>query len=315
MVSCGWPQNLEGGIEMRSFHDLSRAKWAEGKLLCVGLDPDYGKFSEAMRLSTPANSVLTFGRSIVEATADIVGCYKPNMAFYEKLGYNGWVTLRETIEHIRGFAPTVPVILDFKRGDIGNTNAGYVEEAFDFFEADAVTVHPYLGQEAMQPFLDRKEKGIFVLCRTSNPGAGEFQDLKVEVMPEAFDEIVQTQPATSDGFSIPKHIPLYQYVAHKVRVWNRSNKNCGVVAGATYPDELKQVRNIVGDMPILIPGGGAAQGGDVAQSVRAGKDSRGQGIFVSLSRDIIFASREAGYAETARIKAKEIDAEIRKAAA
>jgi orotidine-5'-phosphate decarboxylase len=220
-------------------------------------------------------TIIAFNREIVEATADIVCAYKINVAFYEAHGTEGIRALRRTIAIIRTVAPNVPIILDAKRADIGNTNAGYVSAAFSFFLADAITVHPYLGAEALQPFLEQKDKGIIVLCRTSNPGAGEFQDLRVNGE------------------------PLYQVVARRVaNEWNR-NGNCALVVGATYPEELYQVRRLAGDIPILIPGIGA-QGGDVEKTVTAGKDNRGQGMIINSSRGIIFASKGADFAEAAR---------------
>jgi orotidine-5'-phosphate decarboxylase len=222
------------------------------------------------------NVILRFNRAIVEATKDLACAYKPNVAFYEAHGKDGLVALRRTIAAVHYLAPEVPVILDAKRGDIGSTNVGYAEAAFEFLQADAITVHPYLGAEALQPFLARAEKGIIVLCRTSNPGAGEFQNLSV------------------NGGE-----PLYRFVARRVASeWNKSG-NCALVVGATYPDELREVRGIVGDMPILIPGIGA-QGGDVEKTVSAGKDSRGQGMIINSSRGIIFASKGADFAEAAR---------------
>ncbi len=177
---------------------------------------------------------------------------------------------------IHTVAPDVPVILDAKDMDIGNTNTGYVRMAFEYCQADAITINPYLGMEAAQPFLDQKDKGIIVLCRTSNKGSGEFQDLLIK----------------SD-------MPLYQYVASRVaKYWNK-NGNCALVVGATYPNELAQVRRIVGDMPILIPGIGV-QGGDVEATVKAGRDSRGQGMIINASRSIIFASNGPDFAEAAR---------------
>jgi len=183
--------------------------------------------------------------------------------------------LANTIKFIHQVAPEVPVILDAKRADIGNTNKGYVQAAFEELGVDAITVHPYLGKEALQPFLNRGDKGVFVLVRTSNPGAGEFQDLQVNGE------------------------PLYQIVARQVATeWNKNN-NCGVVVGATYPEELLLIRQVVGDMPILIPGIGA-QGGDVEKTVRAGKDSRGRGMIINSSRGIIFASAESDFPLAAR---------------
>ncbi len=275
----------------RNFNDLLQNKWAEGKFVCVGLDSEFGKIPESAHRSgnecdvSVANTIVAFNREIVEATKDLVCAYKPNAAFYEAHGDDGIGALQRTIADIHAIAPDVPVILDAKRADIGNTNAGYVDAAFNFLYADAVTIHPYLGRDALRPFLNLVDKGIFILCRTSNPGAGEFQDLMVEC-PLSVQES-------------PPEWPLYQHVAYRVmRSWNTVG-NCGLVIGATYPEELQQVRKIVGDMPILIPGIGA-QGGDVEKSVTAGKDSRGQGMIINSSRGIIFASKGADFAEAAR---------------
>jgi len=273
----------------RNFRQMLEAQWSRGNFVCVGLDSEFGKIPESARRSgnerdvSVANTVVAFNRAIVEATKDLVCAYKPNAAFYEAYGDEGIGALQRTIADIHAIAPDVPVILDAKRADIGNTNAGYVDAAFGFLRADAITVHPYLGAEALQPFLARAEKGIIVLCRTSNSGAGEFQDLLVRV---------------SDGAS-ETVMPLYRFVAMQVaHGWNK-NGNCALVVGATYPDELARVRKLVGDMPILIPGIGA-QGGDVEKTVSAGKDSRGQGMIVNSSRGIIFASKGADFAEAAR---------------
>lgn len=267
----------------RNFRQMLETQWSRGNFVCVGLDSEFSKIPESVRRSgnecdvSVANTVVAFNRAIVEATKDIVCAYKPNTAFYEAYGAEGISALQRTIADIHAIAPDVPVILDAKRADIGNTNAGYVNAAFDFLQADAITVHPYLGAEALQPFLARAEKGVIVLCRTSNPGAGEFQDLSVNGE------------------------PLYRFVARRVandRKWNQ-NGNCALVVGATYPDELREVRGLVGDMPILIPGIGA-QGGDVEKTVSAGKDGRGQGMIVNSSRGIIFASKGTDFAEVAR---------------
>lgn len=265
----------------RNFRQMLENQWSRGNFVCVGLDSEFGKIPESARKSgnecdvSVLNTVVAFNRTIVEATKDLVCAYKPNAAFYEAHGAEGIAALHRTIADIRIIAPDVPVILDAKRADIGNTNAGYVDAAFSFLQADAITVHPYLGAEALQPFLARANKGVIVLCRTSNPGAGEFQDLSVNGE------------------------PLYRFVARRVsNEWNK-NGNCALVVGATYPAELHEVRGIVGDMPILIPGIGA-QGGDVEKTVTAGKDSRGQGMIINSSRGIIFASKGADFAEAAR---------------
>ena len=299
----------------RNFRELLEAKWAKGKFVCVGLDTDVSKLPQSLKSvnNSRPSRVLAFNREIINATKDLVLAYKPNIAFYESYGKNGLEALEWTISSIHDLAPDVPVILDGKGGDIGNTNNGYVEMAFDELDVDAITVHPYLGgPDALKPFLDREDKGIIVLCRTSNPGAREFQDMEVNVKAEDFSEIYQGQPADNEHFSMGSTMPLWKYVAHRVYgVWNRINHNCGVVVGATYPQELAEVRSIVGEMPILIPGIGA-QGGDVEKTVKAGLGSRGKGIIVNSSRGIIFASSGPDFAEVARRETKKLQAEIEK---
>ena len=232
----------------KSFLDKLKNKWVENKFVCVGLDK--GNFE--------------FDRNIIDQTYDLVCAYKPNSAFYEAAGAAGLEALKKTIEYIHEKSSDMPIILDAKRGDIGNTNEAYVKAIFDDLGVDAVTIHPYLGKEAIEPFLQRTEKGIIVLVKTSNPGAGEFQDLMVEGK------------------------PLYQVVAeHVAKQWNK-NGNCAVVVGATYPEELKVVREIVGDMPILVPGIGA-QGGDLENTLKNGLNGEKQGLIISSSRGIIFA--------------------------
>jgi orotidine-5'-phosphate decarboxylase len=268
-------------------------RWNAGARVCVGLDSDKEKIPKHL---TNMGRVSRFNIDIVELTRHTALAYKPNIAFYS--GDEGGYLLRElqrTVEAIRALAPEVPIILDAKRADIGNTNRGYVEEAFKEFDADAVTVNPYFGMEAMKPFLDCADKGIIILCKTSNPGAGEFQDLPVSM---------------GDG-----HItrPLYQVVASQVaQKWNY-NQNCALVVGATYPEELAQVRRIVGDdMWLLVPGFGK-QGGDVEKAVRAGINSRGRGIISNSSSGIIFASTGKDYADVARDETKKLTAEINRA--
>jgi orotidine-5'-phosphate decarboxylase len=272
----------------RHFRTLLNGQWAQNRFLCVGLDTDVEKIPESVRQLRAGESIIAFNKAIIEATKDIAGSYKPNSAFYEAHGDEGVSALRATIEYIHEQAPDVPVILDAKRGDIGNTNGGYIASAFEHMRADAITVNPYLGSEALQPFFDREEKGIIVLCRTSNPGAGELQDLKV------------------DGE------PLHMVVARRaVQHWN-GNNNCALVVGATYPDELREIRRIAPDMPILIPGIGA-QGGDLERTVLAARDSRGQGMMVASSRSVIFASSNADFASAARSAALELDVAIKNA--
>ncbi len=232
---------------MNTFLDKLKAKWDEGKFVCVGLD----------------SADFSIINNVVEKTHNLVCAYKPNSAFFEAEGEQGWQILKKVIDQIKQNFPDIPIILDAKRGDIGNTNAAYAKAVFDDLEVDAVTVHPYLGQDSLEPFLARKDKGIIVLVKTSNPGAGEFQDQKI------------------DGK------PLYQVVAEHVKAWN-TNNNCGVVVGATYPEELSAVRQIVGDIPILVPGIGA-QGGDLEATLKNGLNSKKQGLIINSSRGIIFA--------------------------
>ena len=274
----------------RNFRRLLEARWDQDRFVCVGLDSDIDRLPEAVRRPRPEETIFDFNRQIVDATADLVSAYKPNAAFYEKAGSDGVAALARTVEYIHERAPDVPVILDAKRADIGSTNQGYVAAAFGYYQADAITVHPYLGEEALQPFLEQADKGILVLCRTSNPGAGEFQDLLV------------------DGRGRDKSA-LYELVAERVAIrWN-ANGNCGLVVGATYPHELRKIREIVGDLPLLLPGVGA-QGAEVAAAVEAGVDARGRGLIVNASRSIIFASSDANFAQAARQATLELHHQI-----
>ena len=264
---------------------MLQAQWNRGNFVCVGLDSEYNKIPSLIKIrcsSLTPHAITAFNQAIVDATHDLVCAYKPNIAFYEAYGTDGITALRDTIMDIHTIAPDVPVILDAKRADIGNTNIGYIQAAFEYFQADAVTVNPYFGAEALKPFLDQKDKGIIVVCRTSNPGAGEFQNLDVS------------------GDIVPGgYMPLYQYVAYRVTSkWN-TNNNCALVVGATCPDELRTVRKTVGDMTLLIPGIGE-QGGDVEQTVNAGQNSHGQGIIINSARKIIFASSGDNFADAAR---------------
>lgn len=220
-----------------------------------------------------------FNKAIVDATAGLVCAFKPNSAFYEARGAAGIEELKQTCDYIRQNYADIPIILDFKRGDIGNTNNHYTKFAFDYLQVDAVTVQPYQGRQAVQPFLDCKDKGIMVLCRTSNVGSDEFQDMLV------------------DGRK------LYLHVAEHVRdKWN-ANDNCQLVVGATYPKELAEIRALVGDdMVFLVPGFGA-QGGETEATVKAGINSAGRGLIINSSRDIIYASGGEDFAEAARQKA------------
>ena len=254
-------------------------------LVCVGLDSNFDKIPVLVKKRK--NPQFEFNKSIIDATRDLVCAYKLNTAFYEALGLKGILQLEFTLTYLRKKYPEIPIILDAKRGDIGNTNKGYTKFIFYYLGADAVTIHPYLGKEALLPFFERKEKGCIVLCRTSNPGAGEFQDLKVNGE------------------------PLYKVVVKKViEEWNMNN-NCLMVVGATYPKELQEVRKIAGDMTFLVPGIGA-QGGDVEKTVKAGLNSKKAGMIINSSRGIIFASSEKDFAEKAKEETKKLRDEINK---
>lgn len=272
------------------FISLLKQRWQDGYAVCVGLDSDYEQLPAVVKKADSIEeAIFTFNREIIDATHDLVCAYKPNIAFYEAHGDAGYRALIRTVHYMKKTYSHLPVILDAKRADIGSTNAGYVAAVFDVIGADAVTVHPYLGKEALAPFLAREEKGILVLVKTSNPGSGELQDLLVGEEQE----------------------PLYQVVArHVAQSWN-VHGNCAIVVGATYPAELARVRSIVGDMPILIPGIGT-QGGEVAATVSAGKNSRGQGMIIGASRSIIFASRGIDFAQAARRATEQLDEEIRR---
>jgi orotidine-5'-phosphate decarboxylase len=250
----------------------ARAEKADS-LLCVGLDPEFEKLPERFRaLPQPQ---FEFNKYIIEATAQYTAAYKPNIAFYEARGAAGITELELTIEYLREHYPDIFTICDAKRNEIGNTMEQYAQAIFDRMGFDACTVSPYLGEEALEPFLKREDKVSIILCRTSNPGAGEFQDL-----------LIGGTPGT----------PLWQKVAEHVRdKWNRRG-NCMLVVGATYPGEMQALRTMLPDMTFLVPGIGA-QGGSVEEAVRAGLNSRKKGLIISSSRGIIFAADPAAEAK------------------
>lgn len=261
-----------------TFVELLAHSASAGKSVCVGLDSDFSRLPKSV--AGARDPQLEFNRRIIDATADLVAAYKPNSAFYEARGADGVVALIETARYIRSVAPNVPVVLDAKRGDIGSTNDGYVEFVFETVQANAVTLHPFLGSEAAAAFLADPHRGAFVLCRTSNPGAGEFQDLNTSYQ--------------------GRMMPLYEAVACTVRDrWNERG-NCGLVVGATYPSELRRIRELTPSLPLLIPGIGA-QGGDIdatVSSLAAVRDAAP--VLVNSSRQIIFASSGDDFDAAAR---------------
>ena len=263
---------------MNFLEKLAQASEKNRSLLCVGLDPDPA-------LMPPGTGVFQFNRGIINATADLVCAYKPNIAFYESMGSEGLDILKRTRDYI---PVDIPVIIDAKRGDIGNTAKAYAWGLFDYFNFDAMTASPYLGFDSLEPFIEYRDRGVMVLCRTSNAGAADFQSLSFE---------------TGGGSKM-----LFEIVAEKVSGWNKYG-NLGLVVGATYPEELRLVRQRYPDMPLLIPGVGA-QGGELAKVVEYGVDAGRQRTIINSSRQILYASNGKGFPEAARHAAEELRGRI-----
>lgn len=258
---------------MSKFTSQLAAAWQKNNsLLCVGLDPDTTKFPAHLR--DEPDAIFEFCCAIVDATADLVCAFKPQIAYFAARRAED--QLEALIAHIHAKHPGIPVILDAKRGDIGSTAEQYAIEAFERYQADAVTVNPYMGRDSVEPWLAYKNKGVILLCRTSNPGGSDLQFL----------------PVGADG------TPLFEQVACLVREWNVSDQ-CALVVGATFPEELRRVREIVGEMPLLVPGIGA-QGGDIEATVNAGKTVNGSGLMINSSRAILYAGKGEDFAEAAR---------------
>ncbi len=243
-------------------------------LLCVGLDTDIEKIPNC--LLSELDPLFTFNRELIEATHDFVAAYKINIAFYESLGLPGWELLERTLDVI---PDNVLVIADAKRGDIENTGQKYAETYFKTFDFDAITVSPYMGMDSITPFLEYEDRGVFILCLTSNPGATDFQFLKVD------DE------------------PLYLKVAEKAVNWNFLYGNCGLVVGGTHTHEIREIRNVAPALPFLVPGVGA-QGGNLEKVIEYATDARGESTLINSSRTVIYASSERDFAEVARTRAK-----------
>ncbi|MBW3633252.1 MAG: orotidine-5'-phosphate decarboxylase [Chloroflexi bacterium] len=251
-----------------AFHNrINEAAHTNDSLLCVGLDPDLSRFPVTLRDDTDvARAIVTFNADVIEVTADLVCAYKPNLGFYLAHGAAGVAALEETRRRI---PRNIPVILDAKVGDVGSTAEAYATGYFDTWNFDAVTVNPYLGEDSLAPFMRRGDRGVLVVCKTSNPGSGDLQDRRLD----------------AEGDSEP----MYLTVADHVAAWSeRWPATLGLVVGATYPAELATVRQRCPDLPILLPGIGA-QGGELEASVRAGLDSKGGGMLVSSSRSVLYA--------------------------
>ncbi|WP_320823484.1 orotidine-5'-phosphate decarboxylase [Reinekea sp.] len=250
-----------------SFNNRIQQRWQQGTAVCVGLDPLPDLFPASV------TDIFSFNKAIIDATADLACCFKPQFAHYAAVAAEP--ALKQTIAYLRATYPHIPVILDSKRGDIGSTATMYAREAFDHYGADAVTVNPYMGSDTVLPFADYADKGVIVLCRTSNPSAGEFQNRLI------------------DGE------PLYLHVARLAQQqWNRHG-NISLVVGATAPEEMQKIRAVAPDLPFLVPGIGA-QGGDLQATVRSGRFASGQGLMINSSRAILYASRADDFAQAAR---------------
>ncbi len=262
-----------------TFRQKLEAAWERsGSLLCIGLDPDPARMA--------IDDVAAFNIAIIEATSDLVCAYKPNVAFYEALGpERGYEALRKTLAAI---PPHVITLVDAKRGDVEHTARAYAHAFFDNMGFDAATVNAYLGEDSVTPWIERDGHGAFIVCRTSNPGAPDLQDLQVQ---------------TADGAR-----PLYEVVAERAKAWD-THGNVGLVVGATYPGEMRRLREICPEMPFLVPGIGA-QGGSLADVLRAGLDARGLGLLISASRGVTYASQGADFAQAARREAQRLHGEI-----
>ncbi|MCM2271663.1 MAG: orotidine-5'-phosphate decarboxylase [candidate division Zixibacteria bacterium] len=264
---------------MSAVRNLQKIQQKNRSMICLGLDLDPKKMPS--EFTNSAKGLFDFAHRIIDATADLVCCYKPNMAFYESLGPDGLSLLKVIRDRI---PEEIPVIMDGKRGDIGNTAQYYAESMFDRYRADWVTLSPYMGYDSLRPFLEYKEKGVFVLCLTSNSGSRDFQLLDVGGK------------------------PLYMAVAEKVLYWNK-DQNCGLVVGATHPDQLREIRDAAGDMPLLIPGVGA-QGGSLEEAALHGSDNFKKPAVINVSRSVLYASNDKDFALRARQELEKLNAQV-----
>lgn len=270
---------------MRFMDKIKNAWLYNDSLLCVGLDPDMTRLPSCLRTNDPEQDIFEFNKAIIDSTHDLVCAYKPQIAYFS--AESAERALTRTVSYIKSEYPHIPVILDSKRGDIGSTAEKYAAESFIRYDADAVTVNPYLGFDSIEPFIEFKDRGVILLCRTSNKGAGDFQDLIVDGM------------------------PLYLQVAKTIRDnWN-SHGNCLLVVGATWPEQMLAIRELMGDMPFLVPGVGA-QGGNVEEIVKSGQTRNGTGLIISSSRAILYADDGDNFAEAARGVSKSLRDSINK---
>ncbi len=268
---------------------LNQAWQRTNSLLCVGLDPEPARFPA--HLAGHKDAFFEFCRAIIDATAPYVCAFKPQIAYFA--AHRAEEALEQLIEYIHTHHPGLLVILDAKRGDIGSTAQCYAREAFERYRADALTVNPYMGLDSIEPYLEYEDKGVILLCRTSNPGGSDLQNLTIQT--------------TINGS--PAEQPLYQYVAHLAsQKWNQKGQ-IGLVVGATFPKEIAAVRHIVGEMPLLIPGIGA-QGGDLSATVQAGRNAAGTGMLINTSRAVLYASAKEDFAQAAADTARNMQLAI-----
>lgn len=264
---------------MSAVRNLQKIQQKNRSMICLGLDLDSKKMP-----ADHGNSIkgmFDFAHRIIDATSDMVCAYKPNMAFFECLGPEGLSLLKLIRDRI---PEEIPVIMDGKRGDIGNTAQHYADSLYNKYNADWVTLSPYMGYDSLRPFLEYKDKGAFVLCLTSNSGSRDFQQLEIQGK------------------------PLYHHVAEKVLYWNKE-QNCGLVVGATHPDQLRGIREVAGDMPLLIPGVGA-QGGSLEEAAVLGTDSFRKLAVINVSRSVLYASNEKDFALRARSELDRLNQQV-----
>lgn len=264
---------------MSVLDNLQKIQQKNRSMICLGLDLDPKKMPG--EFSNTIKGMFDYAHRIIDATSDQVCAYKPNLAFYEALGPEGLSLLRLIRDRI---PEDIPVIMDAKRGDIGNTAQYYAEAVFDKLRGDWVTLNPYLGYDSLRPFLDYRDKGVFILCLTSNAGAKDFQLLEVNGR------------------------PLYKVVAEKVSSWNKDD-NCGLVVGATHPEQLKEIRSLAGNMPLLIPGVGA-QGGSLEEAAKLGTDGFSKPAIINVSRSVLYASTDKDFAQRARQELERLNAQV-----
>lgn len=314
------------------FIEQLQTKWSEGKFVCVGLDADYNKLPPHLARKLRENGGTNFNirteatykflKAIVDATADLVCAYKPNIAFFEDQ-HRSELALESIVSYIHAAHPDIPVIGDVKRADIGTTNRGYARMAFDRYGFDAITTNPYFGHDTYPPFLDIKGKGLIVLCKTTNPGSSFYQDAPINIHSYYLQQEKNGTPLTDEekwyiddvslhelhGFAPARELPLYLMVALRTKTLAKNNPNIGLVVGATHPEAFAPVRKLAGGLPFLIPGIGT-QGGDLEKTLKYAPNSKGQGMIINSGSAIIFASNGEDFADAARAKTLELHNQI-----